>query len=361
MLLAEIHKQLPAFHLHVTLDTEPGEIVALLGASGSGKSLTLRNLAGLERPDSGRILLGEQLLYDSERSIFLPPAQRKAGYLFQHYALFPTKTVRENVFLGIRKEQRRQAEHLVSFWLQRMRLEGLEQRKPDSLSGGEQQRVALARILINQPHMLLLDEPFSALDGFLKWKLLWELRDDLHSFAGPVVLVTHDPEEVRRMASRVIVLDQGRSYPAVSVQDFFAEPEYLAACRLCGCRDVSPIALKESGEIYATDWGIQLQLCEKMSQWRQKYADAAPNWIALRPGALSLVPPKTRAIRLPMLVKQKVVSTGKIALWLQAEGQKQESYLTYEGDGVVAEDLQVGKRIFVWLDPMQVLLIREPV
>ena len=169
-LYVDIEKQLGSFHLRVQFQAE-NEVTALLGASGCGKSMTLRCIAGIVTPDRGRIVLHDRVLFDSEKKVNLPPQQRKLGYLFQNYALFPNMTVEKNILCGIRTGSRREKSAALADALRRFRLEGLERHYPAQLSGGQQQRVALARILCTRPEAILLDEPFSALDSFLKWNL----------------------------------------------------------------------------------------------------------------------------------------------------------------------------------------------
>ena len=168
------------FHLKVAFEAE-NEILALLGASGCGKSMTLRCIAGIVRPDRGRIVLNGRTLFDSERHIDLPPQQRGVGYLFQQYALFPHMTVEKNVCAGTREGTRAERKAAVQRILRTLGLEELAQRLPANLSGGQQQRAALARILVGKPEILLLDEPFSALDEHIKWKIELELADTLRA------------------------------------------------------------------------------------------------------------------------------------------------------------------------------------
>ena len=188
----DVRKALGSFTLDVSFTAENG-ITSLLGASGCGKSMTLKCIAGIEKPDEGRIELDGRVLFDSEAGINLPPQKRRVGYLFQNYALFPNMTVRQNILCGLNREKDRAAkEQRLRDMLQMMQLEGLEERKPAQLSGGQQQRVALARILVNDPQILLLDEPFSALDSNLRDSLKVELRDLLKRFGREVLMVTHD-------------------------------------------------------------------------------------------------------------------------------------------------------------------------
>ena len=167
-LILDFEKKLEDFHLHVHYEGQASRI-GILGASGCGKSMTLRSIAGIETPDRGLISLSGRDLFDSEKKINLRPQQRRVGYLFQNYALFPTMTVEQNIMAGVRgskEERQKRAQEMVHAF----QLEGLEKRRPAELSGGQQQRVALARIMAYHPEALLLDEPFSAMDYFLKEK-----------------------------------------------------------------------------------------------------------------------------------------------------------------------------------------------
>ena len=162
-LWVDIEKRLPGFHLQVQFAAD-AEATALLGASGCGKSMTLRCIAGVERPDKGRICLGDRVLFDSEAGIDLPPQQRGVGLLFQNYALFPNMTVEQNILCGLKAERDKAARKArCAGMLRALRLEELASRRPAELSGGQQQRTALARILVGKPNILMLDEPFLSL------------------------------------------------------------------------------------------------------------------------------------------------------------------------------------------------------
>ena len=193
MLTVDIKKKLDNFILDVQFETDR-EILALLGASGCGKSMTLKCIAGIAKPDEGRIVLNGRVLFDSDKGINLSPQKRRVGYLFQQYALFPNMTVEKNIAAGCMEKNRERKKALVSEKIEKMHLSGLEHKYPSQLSGGQQQRVALARILINDPELLLLDEPFSALDSFLKWQLEMELSDDLKEFGRGALFVSHSKD-----------------------------------------------------------------------------------------------------------------------------------------------------------------------
>ncbi len=256
----DITKRLGSFSLGVSFAIEqPREIMALLGPSGCGKSMTLKCIAGIERPDSGRIVLDGRTLFDSAARIDLPPQQRRVGYLFQSYALFPTMTVEQNVQAGAAGSTRKERAARAAKEIAAMRLEGLEHHKPAQLSGGQQQRCAMARILASDPELILLDEPFSALDGYLRWQLELELSDVLRGFPGGAVYVSHNRDEVYRMCDTVCVLDHGYSDAKVGVRELFAAPATLAAALISGCKNVSRAHAAGPGLLACEDWGVTLR------------------------------------------------------------------------------------------------------
>ena len=208
-LLVEIEKQLGNFHLDVRFQAET-ETLALLGASGCGKSMTLKCIAGIMTPDRGRIVLNGRVLFDSEARIDLPPQQRRVGYLFQNYALFPTMTVEKNILCGICSGSKAEKAVALSATLHRFRLEGLEKRYPAQLSGGQQQRVALARAIVAAPRVLLFDEPLSNLDSELRESLCGEMSRLLRQLGITALYVTHDRREAELLADQIVYLSAGR-------------------------------------------------------------------------------------------------------------------------------------------------------
>ena len=194
MIEINIHKTLGRFHLDMHVKSNSKRI-GILGASGCGKSMTLKCIAGIETPDQGQIVLEERILYDNTQKINIKPQKRKIGYLFQNYALFPTMSVRKNIMAGLRCSQEEQ-EKIADQMIEKFQLTGLGNRLPGELSGGQQQRVALARIMAYEPDAILLDEPFSALDEFLKDKLQQELMEMLEDYPGTVILVSHSRDEI---------------------------------------------------------------------------------------------------------------------------------------------------------------------
>ena len=260
-LYVDIEKQLGAFRLRSQFEAQD-ETTALLGASGCGKSMTLKCIAGIVTPDRGRIELGGRVLFDSEKKIDLPPQQRRVGYLFQQYALFPNMTVEQNILCGIRKEHKARKRELLAEKIRMFRLEGLEKKHPAQLSGGQQQRVALARILTSEPEAILLDEPFSALDSYLKWNLEMELSDLLASFRGPVLWVSHDRDECYRNCRSVCVMENGRTGEMMSMDEMIRRPASISAARLAGCKNFFAAKAK-NGKVYLPEWGVTLPIDAK--------------------------------------------------------------------------------------------------
>ena len=256
-LYVDIEKRLGVFRLQSKFEVAD-ETLALLGASGCGKSVTLKCIAGIMTPDRGRIVLNGRVLFDSEKKIALTPQQRRVGYLFQQYALFPNMTVEQNILCGIRAGSRSEKRALAAEKLRMFRLEGLEKKLPAQLSGGQQQRVALARILCSRPKAILLDEPFSALDGFLKWNLELELSDLLRRFNGPIVWVSHDLGECRRNCGCVCVMESGRTGGVMALDALIAHPDSLSAARLAGYKNFFPCRACEGG-VFVPDWGLTLR------------------------------------------------------------------------------------------------------
>ncbi len=201
----DIVKKLPHFSLNVQFDLDR-ESIGILGPSGSGKSMVLKCIAGIEKPDQGRIVLNSRVLFDSERSINLSPEQRRVGYLFQNYALFPHMTVAGNIEIALSNSWNRKKR--VHELIEKFHLQGLEEAYPLRLSGGEQQRVALARMLATEPEMILLDEPFSALDGILREQMQQKLPCLLQG--SNYLMVTHDMDEAYRLSEKILVLEGGK-------------------------------------------------------------------------------------------------------------------------------------------------------
>ena len=254
-----IKKNLGSFRLDVAFSQESG-VLALLGGSGCGKSMTLRCIAGIETPDSGKIVLNGVTVYDSERKINLPPQQRQVGLLFQNYALFPNMTVEENILCGLReKRDKSEKKALLAEYIRKFHLEGLEKHTPTQLSGGQKQRCALARMLIGRPGILMLDEPFSALDSYLRWELERELLSTLREYDGTVLFVSHDRDEVYRTSDRIAVYQNGTIDVIGDKWDLFRQPITCTAAILTGCKNVAEASYSEK-TVTVPQWGLALPL-----------------------------------------------------------------------------------------------------
>ena len=251
-----IKKQLDSFLLDISFVSEAKRI-GILGASGCGKSMTLKSIAGIVVPDEGKIEAGGRVFFDSSARINLKPQKRNAGYLFQNYALFPTMTVEKNIAAGLRGNRAETAAR-VKQMAEKFQLQGLEKRLPSELSGGQQQRVALARIMAYEPDIILLDEPFSALDMYLKDQLQRELSEMLKDYEGTVILVSHNRDEVYRFSEELLVIDQGKIAVSGKTKEIFENPVSREAARLTGCKNFSRARRMDAHTAEALDWGITL-------------------------------------------------------------------------------------------------------
>src|SRR5579863_199012 len=248
-LSVQLEHQLGRFHLDVDFRVPLGLIV-LFGHSGAGKSLTLQSLAGLLHPKRGRIAVDGQLLFESQKNVDLPSQARRIGYVPQRYALFPHLTVEQNIRFALpnspiwSRDRGRSLDHKkrrkarVAELLSALELQDLAQRYPGNLSGGQQQRVALARALAAEPRLLLLDEPFNALDSSVRERLRASLKSFQRRFAIPIVLVTHDHAEAQQLADTVIVMQHGHVEQVGSSQDVFFAPRTANVAQLVGQRNI---------------------------------------------------------------------------------------------------------------------------
>jgi len=258
-----ITKKLPGFELRVNLKAD-NDILGFLGASGSGKSMTLRCIAGIVTPDSGRIVLNGRVLFDSEKKINMPIRKRKVGFLFQNYALFPNMNVEQNIGFGLIKSiSKVEKAHRIKKKIIDLQLVGMEKRYPYQLSGGQQQRVALARALVVDPEILLLDEPFSALDEHLRNSMIVRLMEDLKEFRGTSIFVTHNMEEAYQLCNNIIII-AGGSIDAIGHKDtIFNSPPTLYSAKLTGCKNISKARKTAPNIIEAVDWGCRITFnCE---------------------------------------------------------------------------------------------------
>lgn len=275
----EIRRKLDNFLLDINFHSDARRI-GILGASGCGKSMTLKSIAGIELPDEGRIEVEGRTFFDRGKKINLKPQVRNVGYLFQNYALFPTMTVEKNIAAGL-KGGRQEKEARVRDMIAKFRLQGLEKRLPGQLSGGQQQRVALARIMAYEPQMILLDEPFSALDMYLKDQLQRELAEMLADYKGTVIMVSHNRDEVYRFSEELLVIDQGKIVVAGETKEIFRNPVSREAARLTGCKNFSKAHRINAHTVEAEEWGVTLTTEREIPEYTKYVGFRAHDFIPI--------------------------------------------------------------------------------
>ena len=340
-LKVNIQKELNEFDLEVAFELK-NKRLGILGPSGCGKSMTLKSIAGIVDPDNGVISLttDEKTTYfDSNNKINLKPQERNVGYLFQNYALFPNMTVEENVACGLSKDDDKK---IVSDMIKRFHLEGLEKRYPRQLSGGQQQRVALARILAYGPDVILLDEPFSAMDTFLKEQLRIELVNSLEDFDGFSIMVTHDRDEAFQFCDELIVLDKGKIIAKGDTYDIFENPRKVEVARLTGCKNISKIEIIDDYHLKSLDWGVTFEVSQKISDNITHIGIRAHDFTAAQKDDINIIDTKNSTL-LEMPFEWEI--TLENGLWWKYDK------LIYEHDFEVPDYIKV--------DPMDIILLEE--
>lgn len=255
-LQVRIKKKLSNFTLDVDFETTDG-VFAILGASGCGKSMTLKCIAGIETPDEGRIVLNGRILFDSAKRINLVPQKRKVGYMFQDYALFPNMTVEQNVMAGM---GRKMDPSKLAGYMTQYHIDEIKKQYPDRISGGQKQRVAMARMLASEPEVILLDEPFSALDSYLKWELEEQMRETLKEVNKPAIFVSHDRDEVYRLCGMVGCIDRGKMNVIEPVKEFFHNPKTRMAALLSGCKNIAKVEILDEHHLIVDSWKLILHV-----------------------------------------------------------------------------------------------------
>ena len=346
-LSVDIQKKMGGFQLQVQFEAE-AERLALLGASGCGKSVTLRCIAGIMKPDAGKIVLDGTILFDSAAKVNLPPQRRQVGYLFQQYALFPHMTAAQNIAAAVRERAKR--EEAVNRLLRRFQLEQAAGLRPAQLSGGQQQRTALARILASEPKILLLDEPFSALDSFLKYQLEAELLDALDGFPGTVLWVSHDRGEVFRSCRRVCVMEGGRSGPVQSLRELFHAPDTEAAARLSGCKNYAG-AVPRGDKVYLPEWNLTLN-CGRPVPDRVRRMGVRAHFVTLAEGQ--------EENSFPCSVLRAVEDVFNTIVLLRPEGAEPNApLLRMELEKMAWRAVQPKQRLLVSIRPQDILLFEK--
>jgi ABC-type sulfate/molybdate transport systems ATPase subunit len=310
MLEVALRTRLGDFQLEAAF-AAPGGLVTLFGPSGSGKSLTLQTIAGTIRPDAGRISLDGQLIFDSSSGLDLPAQNRRVGYVPQHYALFPHLNVADNIGFGLARLSNRTRRQRVSELLGNFHLEALAERRPRQLSGGQQQRVALARALAVQPRLLLLDEPFAALDAALRGALREELAQVQRLWNLSMLIVTHDLSDVFALGQRVIVYDNGRVIQQGTRDEVFFRPGNRRVAEFVQMGNILPAVVERvDGETLWLRWRGHLLATDT-----QPLAAGTPVYVCIRPTQILIVRPDRSAAR----ERQNVLSGTVVHTDMQAE------------------------------------------
>ncbi|MCL5962133.1 MAG: ABC transporter ATP-binding protein [Chloroflexi bacterium] len=325
MLNIDVEKRLKGFHLHASFDADD-ELVALFGPSGSGKTLTLQCIAGLVRPDEGRIVVNGREIFDAGKKIMLPPRERRVGYVFQSYALFPHLTVEQNIAYGLNRLARERRGDKVKSLVQMMRLEGLEKRRPGELSGGQQQRVAIARALAIDPTILLLDEPFSALDSPIRSKLRTEMLQLLRQLGITTVLVTHNLEEAFVLSDKMVVYDAGTVMQVGTREEVLYRPKTRTVAKFTGAKNIFPGVVSAAGqdhlEIASQGFSVITPFYPRTPGERVEFC--------IRPEHIMLLRPDRQS--------EKAVKENQLSGTIVREIGRGESYLLlFKADGLPAD------------------------
>ncbi|MFR8284575.1 MAG: sulfate/molybdate ABC transporter ATP-binding protein [Faecalibacterium sp.] len=287
-----ITKKLDGFTLRAEF-TAGSTATALLGASGCGKSMTLRCIAGIVKPDAGRIVLDGRVLFDSEQHIDLPPPAAGRGPFVPELCAVPQHDRGAEHPLRAESGKRQGSpQERCAEMLRAMRLEALAKRCPAQLSGGQQQRTALARILVGRPRILMLDEPFSALDSYLREEVESEVGSLLAGFDGTALLVTHNRDEAYRLCREMAVMDGGRVLRTGTTKEVFADPQSITAARLTGCKNILPCTRVDAHTVRLTGWDAPLCLAAEVPEHCTAVGIRAHDLAPCAPGAQNALPVK---------------------------------------------------------------------
>ncbi len=340
-----------ALDLHLSADNE---VLALLGASGCGKSMTLKCISGIVTPDKGHIEVNGVTLFDSEKGINISPQKRRVGLLFQNYALFPNMSVEQNIMTGmngfsVSRDEKRQ---MCRDMMKKFYLDGLEKHSPAQLSGGQQQRVALARIMVSRPSILMLDEPFSALDSFLRWELEQELMRVLDDFNGTSIIVSHNRDEVYRISDHIAVISDGRVDCCDDKEKLFMNPATYQSALLTGCRNFSRAEYLDECHIRLHDWNAAIR-CR---------GPADIKYVAIRPGPIKLAA-EAGEDTVKFKVNKVIDNFSEMILLLSAEpsdiGHSEYSNLNVRVDKESWEPFKDSEEVNLRLQQDDILLLRR--
>ena len=354
-LYIDIKKKLPGFKFEVKLSCEQDDIIGVLGASGAGKSMLLNCIAGLISPDEGKIILDDKTFFDSAKKINLAPRDRKAGFLFQNYALFPHLTIAENITFGLDELSKLDKDKKAVELMERFHIADMGKRYPTQISGGQQQRVALARALAVEPKILLLDEPFSALDNHLKVHMMKEMLVSLKEFHGSTLFVTHNMEEAYCLCDRIAVLSDGSLETFGLKQEIFQKPASLETAKITGCKNNSAAVRKSDNIVDVPEWGIQIKTSMKIEDEK--------GFIGIRDNHIKLAGDSNKENCFPVWIADESEAPFRTSLYLKigSEPSNSEDYhIQWEISKEQREVIKgFSQPIKIYMDPRQVFFVQK--
>ena len=347
--------------LDVKLDCNAGELLALVGPSGSGKTTVLRSIAGLHTVNTGFVKCASTSWFDSTNKVNIPVQRRNIGMVFQHYALFPHKSALENVALAIRGNSLREKRMIAASWLERTNMTGMEKRYPRELSGGQRQRVALARALAGNPSVLLLDEPFSAVDQQTRRKLYRELATLRSGLDIPMILVTHDVLEVQQLADTLCLIHKGQSLQQGTVHDVITAPRSKNIAKLLGHQNLVTATLEH---VQTTLSVFKLSDSIYLEGPITRLNAGASVTLLIAPSAISLIPENDNNSAAPNslkgLVRDAVSMGDEWSITIHLNAITKSLRFRVPAHSVTTEQMKPGKPITVSIMPFGIYVIDEP-
>jgi molybdate transport system ATP-binding protein len=359
LLEVQIKRTLPGFNLDVAFSVD-GEILGVLGPSGSGKTMTLHCIAGLIRPDKGFIKLNDRVLFDSSQKINLPSKVRKVGIVFQNYALFPHLTAGENIAYGINHLSRQEVSQRVHDLIDKIGLSGLQNRYPGQLSAGQQQRVAVARAIAPEPEILLLDEPFSALDILIKEQLEMEIMDLRQFYKGNIILVTHDLAEAYRVSSRIAIYESGKVIQCDRKEKLISSPANQKVAKIMRLRNFIRGVVTD-----IEDKNIWVSIPELGGNIKVT-ANGYKNLVVNQPITIGVRPEHIRAVAYPGqntfegTLNSSVETLASISCYFHLKSETSgKCYLEAAFSKSMSQSLSDGHNFYLYLPPEQLVIIRD--
>jgi len=314
-LYVNIQKKYKEFSLDVAFKCEEG-ILGLLGASGSGKSMTLRCIAGIDTPDSGLIVLDDVVYFDSKKGINLSSQERQVGFLFQNYALFPHLTVYQNLGFALNIKNKSEKDKVINAYLEMVAMSDYSDRYPRQLSGGQQQRVAIARALAIQPRALLLDEPFSALDNHLRSQMEKHLLEVLKAYEGVAIFVSHNVEETYRIAEQLVIFSEGKVIADANRDSLFKNPPNVNSAQITGCKNISPTLKIGDHTVLATSWQFQIPLISEKNS-KSTHVGIRAHHIKIRPNDLKKIEEISGNLSSPCWLSEKLEGAFNVTAYVK--------------------------------------------